>query len=130
MMKKAFFDILRERLNEDPPNYDHALTVIEEIKEGLLFCLMPHNTRTRQEIEAKLDPELLRQQAEAGTIELLPYLQYCVSTMAKLCSPARDDKIREMTGMTDVVELVKNILEVCQIIAHQLYIYLLFLRYL
>ena len=112
MMKKAFFDILRERLYEDPPNYEHALSVLDEIKEGLVSCLMPHNTRTLQEIEAKLDPELLKQQAEAGTIELLPYLQYCVSTMAKLCSPARDEKIKEMTGMKDVVELVKNILEV------------------
>lgn len=32
--------------------------------------------------------------------------------MARLCAPGRDDKIRELTGLKDVVELYKGIFEV------------------
>lgn len=32
-MHKAFWDILREQINEDPPVYDHALVLLAEIKE-------------------------------------------------------------------------------------------------
>jgi hypothetical protein len=35
---KAFWDLLKEEFEEDPPKYDRALTLLEEIKEvGLLF---------------------------------------------------------------------------------------------
>ena len=32
--------------------------------------------------------------------------------MAKLCAPGRDDKIRELTAMKDIVPLYKGIFEV------------------
>ncbi len=30
---KAFWDLLKEEFEEDPPKYDRALTLLEEIKE-------------------------------------------------------------------------------------------------
>lgn len=32
-MHKAFWDVLREQLNKDPPCYDHAMQLLNDIKE-------------------------------------------------------------------------------------------------
>lgn len=41
-MKQAFWDILREQLNEMPPNYTQALVLLEDIKKvnAFFFKLM------------------------------------------------------------------------------------------
>lgn len=33
IMHKAFWDCLESQLNEDPPSYSHAITLVGEIKE-------------------------------------------------------------------------------------------------
>lgn len=40
------------------------------------------------------------------------YSDYIVSLMARLCSPGRDDKIRELTTLRDIIPLYKGIFEV------------------
>jgi len=112
MMQKAFWDVLKEELNQNPPEYSRALVLLEEIKDWLLSLLLPHQTKTQTEIKEKLDIELIRQQVEKGTLDMHSYSQYIIGLMARLCAPGRDDKIRELTGMTDIVELYKGIFEV------------------
>nr|CAG4639974.1 EOG090X04Z9 [Daphnia pulex]SVE84834.1 EOG090X04Z9 [Daphnia pulex] len=112
---KAFWDLLKEEFEEDPPKYDRALTLLEEIKEWLLSLLLPHQTRTQQEIKDKLDTDLIRQQIEAETLDLHSYSQYIISLMAKLCAPGRDEKIRELTAMRDIVPLYKGIFETLEL---------------
>jgi hypothetical protein len=118
--------------------------------------LLPHQTRTQQEIKDKLDTDLIRQQIEAETLDLhvcrstfifllicdpilkfmsftflQSYSQYIISLMARLCAPGRDEKIRELTAMRDIVPLYKGIFEVCHshlsyficIIGNQRYFY-------
>lgn len=41
------------------------------------------------------------------------YAQFVISIMAKMCAPVRDEKIKQLTETTDVVETFKGILEVC-----------------
>ena len=33
VMKLAFWDALQEKLREDPPDYSHAIVLLEEVKE-------------------------------------------------------------------------------------------------
>nr|CAG4650926.1 EOG090X04Z9 [Simocephalus serrulatus]SVE94200.1 EOG090X04Z9 [Simocephalus serrulatus] len=112
---QAFWDLLKEEFEQDPPQYERALTLLEEIKEWLLSLLLPHQTRTQQEIKDKLDTQLIRQQIEAETLDMHSYSQYIVSLMAKLCAPGRDDKIRELTAMRDIVPLYKGIFETLEL---------------
>lgn len=115
MVHKAFWDLLKEELGRDPPVYNRALILLEEIKEWLLSLLLPHQTRTQTEIKEKLDIDLIRQQVEAETLDMHSYSQYIVGLMARLCAPGRDDKIRELTGLKDVVELYKGIFETLEL---------------
>ena len=101
--------------------------------QWLLSLLLPHQTKTQQEIKDKIDVDLIRQQVEKGTLDmqvlvvrlinsdsiycqftllLKQYSEYIVSLMGRLCSPGRDEKIRELTTLKDVVPLYKGIFEV------------------
>ncbi|XP_057657005.1 T-complex protein 11-like protein 1 [Diorhabda carinulata] len=110
-MHKAFWDILRQQLDEDPPVYTQALNLLEEIKEGLFSVLLPQHTKIKQQISEVLDSDLIKQQAENGTLDFKNYANYVISVMAKLCAPIRDDKIREIGEAVDVLDTFKGILE-------------------
>ncbi|XP_028136942.1 T-complex protein 11-like protein 1 [Diabrotica virgifera virgifera] len=110
-MHKAFWDILKQQLNENPPVYTQALNLLEEIKEGLFAVLLPQHTRIKQQISEVLDSDLIKQQAEKGTLDFKNYAQYVVSVMSKLCAPVRDNKILELSMTVDVIETFQGILE-------------------
>ncbi|CAL1300461.1 unnamed protein product [Larinioides sclopetarius] len=108
---KAFWDLLTEQLSSDPPEYSQAMVLLKEIKEILIWLLLPHNTRLKNEINEVLDLDLIEQQAERGTVDVLSYAQFIISTMARICAPARDAKIKELRQLTEIVPLYKGILE-------------------
>nr|CAG4641646.1 EOG090X04Z9 [Eurycercus lamellatus] len=108
---QAFWDLLKEELEQEEANYIRALSLLEEIKDLLLSLLLPHQTKTQQEIKDKIDLNLIRQQIEAKTLDMHAYSQYIVSLMGRLCAPARDEKIRELTALRDIVPLYQGIFE-------------------
>ncbi|XP_054264355.1 T-complex protein 11-like protein 1 [Macrosteles quadrilineatus] len=112
---KAFWDILSQQLQEDPPNYTQALVLLSEIKETLLSLLLPHNTKLKEEIEEVLDIELIRQQVENGSLDFQYYANYVISLMAKMCTPARDENINKLKQESDTVAVFKGILETLEL---------------
>lgn len=85
MMHRVFWDVLQSQLDENPPNFSQALSLLGEIKENLLSLLLPQHTRLRQEIEEILDLELIEQKAENGILEFERYAQYVLSVCSRLC---------------------------------------------
>jgi len=69
-LQKAFWDILELELNEDPPKYNQALLLLEEVKAGLTLLLLPQHKALKQKIDEVLDLELIKQQADKGTLHL------------------------------------------------------------
>ncbi|KAG5890790.1 hypothetical protein JTB14_007184 [Gonioctena quinquepunctata] len=110
-MHKAFWDVLKKELDENPPNYTLAFNLLEEIKEVLFSLLLPQHTRIKQQILEILDSALIKQQAEQGTLDFKNYAHYVISVMSKLCAPVRDDKIAELSETSDVIDTFKGILE-------------------
>ncbi|KAF5302315.1 hypothetical protein FQA39_LY10354 [Lamprigera yunnana] len=131
-MHRAFWDIFREELQDNPPNYTRAFTLLDNIKEGLFGVLLPQHNKIRQQIEEVLDSDLIKQQAKNGTLDfnvsynyfkvcilkvLQHYAHYIISVMAKLCAPVRDEKIKQLAGTEDVIEIFKGILETLDLMA-------------
>ncbi|XP_078077076.1 T-complex protein 11-like protein 1 [Mustelus asterias] len=112
IMKKAFWDSLRAQLNEDPPVYDHAIKLLGEIKESLLSFLLPGHTRLRNQINEVLDLELIKQEAENGALHIPKLADFIIGMMGTLCAPIRDDDIKIIRDITDVVELFREIFAV------------------
>lgn len=59
--------------------------------------------------------DLIKQQAENGVLDFHHYAQYVISIMSKVCAPVRDEKIRELSQETHVIEIFKGIMEVLQL---------------
>ncbi|MED6273194.1 wD repeat domain, partial [Characodon lateralis] len=113
---KAFWDILEAELNEDPPEYQHAIKLLEEIREILLSFLNPGANRMRTKIMKVLDMDLIRQQAENDAVDIQGLASYIITTMGKMCAPMRDEEIRNLRESTDnIVTLLKEIFRVLNI---------------
>lgn len=110
-MHNAFWDLLREKLAADPPNYDQALVLLDDIKQNLCDCLLAHHSRLKVEIEEVLDKEHIRQQVLNNSLDFKFYADFVVNMISKLCAPIRDDNVRQLREETDVVNLFRKILE-------------------
>ncbi|KAJ7329050.1 hypothetical protein JRQ81_015224 [Phrynocephalus forsythii] len=112
IVHQAFWDRLEEDLNEDPPEYEHAIKLFEEIKEILLSFLNPGANRMRSQICEVLDIDLIRQQAEHNAVDIQGLANYVISTMGKLCAPVRDDDVNQLKATGNIVALFRQIFHV------------------
>ncbi|XP_072945318.1 T-complex protein 11-like protein 1 isoform X2 [Epargyreus clarus] len=115
-MHRAYFDILREQLNSDPPEYKQALVLLEDVKQGLFSILLPRHTRIKEMIEEVLDTDFIKQQAENNSLDFHKYAKFVIDLMAKLAAPARDEMIQNITTLTDTVEVFRSILETLEVL--------------
>nr|XP_020659297.1 T-complex protein 11-like protein 2 [Pogona vitticeps]XP_020659298.1 T-complex protein 11-like protein 2 [Pogona vitticeps]XP_020659299.1 T-complex protein 11-like protein 2 [Pogona vitticeps] len=112
IVHQAFWDRLEEDLNEDPPEYEHAIKLFEEIKEILLSFLNPGANRMRSQICEVLDADLIRQQAEHNAVDIQSLANYVISTMGKLCAPVRDNDVNQLKATGNIVALFRQIFHV------------------
>ncbi|KAK6321517.1 hypothetical protein J4Q44_G00084930 [Coregonus suidteri] len=92
IVHRAFWDCLREQLLCSPPDYTHVVILLQEVKTSMLSLLLPGNVHLRAQVEEVLD--LIQQQADHGALDLQRLSGYIINTMASLCAPIRDPKIR------------------------------------
>ncbi|KAM7169135.1 LOW QUALITY PROTEIN: T-complex protein 11 homolog [Macrochelys suwanniensis] len=111
-LHKAFWDSLKEQLSASPPDYTHVIQLLQEIKENILSLLLPRHSRLRNQIEEALDMELIRQEAEHGALDIPNLTMYILGTMAMLCAPVRDEEVQRLRGVTDPVQLLREIFQV------------------
>ncbi|XP_004700389.1 T-complex protein 11-like protein 2 [Echinops telfairi] len=112
IVHQAFWDVLESELSAEPPEYEHAIKLFEEIREILLSFLTPGGNRLRTQICEVLDTDLIRQQAQHNAVDIQGLANYVISTMGKLCAPARDDDIRELKATNNIVEVLRQIFHV------------------
>ncbi|CAH2277485.1 Hypothetical predicted protein [Pelobates cultripes] len=112
IVHKAFWDCLESELNENPPQYEHAIKLFDEIKEILLSFLTPGTNRLRTQICEVLDVDLIRQQAEHNAVDIPKLGSYIINIMSKLCAPVRDEDIRKLKASGDVVQMLRDVFHV------------------
>ncbi|XP_048765926.2 T-complex protein 11-like protein 1 isoform X2 [Ostrea edulis] len=111
-VRRAFWDAFQEKLNEDPPDFMHALVLIQEVKENIVMLLLPQHVRFRAQINEVLDIDLIRQKLENDAFDIYYYSNYIVGVMEKLCAPVRDEQVTKLKTIKEVVPLFKEIFEV------------------
>ena len=106
--KKAFFDLLEEKVREEPPDYDWITRLYEEIRNRLA-SLLREGSQTRKDIEDSMDVVLFRQMIENkafGAVELYNLIEHVFELCKKLGSPARDNEVDKFKFQ--VLGLMKN----------------------
>ncbi|XP_051780610.1 T-complex protein 11-like protein 1 [Erpetoichthys calabaricus] len=111
-MHRAFWDSLEAQLACNPPDYTNAIRLLQEVKETLLSLLLPAHTQLRCQINEVLDMDLIKQQAKHGALDLKRLSSYITATMASLCAPIRDEEIKRLKELTDIVSLLRETLRV------------------
>lgn len=112
IVHRAFWDSLQEQLNRDPPNYKHAVILLQEVKTMLQSLLLPAHVRLRSQMDEVLDMELIQQEVDHGALDLHRLAGYIINTMASLCAPVRDPEIRALRDLKDPVALLREIFRV------------------
>lgn len=109
----AFWDILESELNDEPPEYGHAIRLLEEIREILLSFLNPGANRMRTQIMEVLDMDLIRQQADNDAVDIQGLASYIITTMGKMCAPLRDEDVKKLSeSPRNIVTLFREIFRV------------------
>ncbi|XP_008277771.1 T-complex protein 11-like protein 1 [Stegastes partitus] len=112
VVHRAFWDSLQEQLTSDPPNYNHAVLLLQEVKTMLQSLLMPGHIRLRSQLDEVLDMELIQQEVDHGALDLHRLAAFIIGTMASLCAPVRDPEVRALQDLKDPVELLREIFRV------------------
>ncbi|XP_051975810.1 T-complex protein 11-like protein 1 [Xyrauchen texanus] len=112
IMHKAFWDCLESQLTGDPPSYTHAVILVGDIKETLLSFLLPGQSRMRGQIEEALDLSLIQQEAENGALDISKVAQFIIDMMGTVCAPCRDEDVKQLREITDIVPLFKSMFAV------------------
>ncbi|KAG5681529.1 hypothetical protein PVAND_010953 [Polypedilum vanderplanki] len=114
-MHKAFFDILRTQLESEPPIYDHALVLLNDIKEAFQSIFLENNKKALDKINEMLDADLIRQQAEQGVLDFKLYADFVIHVMSLACAPIRDEAVSKLKEIDDIVDLFRGILETLEL---------------
>lgn len=69
MAHKAFWDLLRENIKQDPPCYDLAINLLADIKAGFTHIISKKDQKTMDRINEILDEEVIKQQVEQGVLD-------------------------------------------------------------
>lgn len=113
IVHQAFWDVLAVELSEDPPCFNQALSLLAEIRDGLINLLLPNQTRVKEAIAERLDLELIAQQAENRVLDVKSYATFIVDLIGKLCAPVRDDEVAALKAMdmNDIIPLFQGIMK-------------------
>lgn len=112
IVHQAFWDCLQEQLSADPPSYNHAVLLLQEVKTMLRSLLLPRHIRLRSQLDEVLDMELIQQEVDHGALDLHRLAGFVVGLMASLCAPVRDPEVRALRDLRDPVELLREIFRV------------------
>ncbi|KAJ7383614.1 T-complex protein 11 [Desmophyllum pertusum] len=109
VIHKAFWDKLREELNQKPAVFSQALSLIKEVKENMILLLLPYHNSLRAHINEVLDLDLITQQANHGILDISKLAQSVVGILSKMCAPARDEQAKKILENQDIVDLFKEV---------------------
>jgi hypothetical protein len=106
--KRAFFDLLEEKVKEEPPDYDWIVKLYKEIRYKLTFFLKKGSS-FRKHVEEGMDVELFDQMLRnnaIGGVEFYNLVNFVFECSLKLGSPRRD---KEVSAKRDeIFECMKN----------------------
>lgn len=113
---KAFWQSLKEDFEKEPVDYKHALVIIGEAKAGLLSLLLPNHVKFREQIEAVLDMDLMKNAMDKNIFDYKQYALFIIDTMSKLCAPARDADLEKLSKMEEPVDVFRGIMETLELL--------------
>uniref|UniRef100_A0AAG5DKN9 Uncharacterized protein n=1 Tax=Anopheles atroparvus TaxID=41427 RepID=A0AAG5DKN9_ANOAO len=110
-MHNAFWDGMRQELEQTPPKKERAINLLMDIKKAFRALLAGNNDRALARIEGYLDESKVRQQIEDDDNAVVIYTNFIIGMMGMSCCKARDEEVAELTKKMDLVDRLRGIME-------------------
>lgn len=117
----AYWDLFKSEIagqsseNKEERVFDISKQLLRDIKQKIFELLLPQHTRLKQDIDEKLDSQVIDQLAQVDSLDLADYAKYILDTLSKLCAPVRDERLKELSETTDIVQVYKGIMELLEL---------------
>uniref|UniRef100_A0A6G1S8W4 T-complex protein 11-like protein 1 n=1 Tax=Aceria tosichella TaxID=561515 RepID=A0A6G1S8W4_9ACAR len=121
IVHEAYWDLFKLELGSqatelaEERKYDLTKQILIDIKQKILELLLPQHARLKQDIEDRLDSQIIDQLIKTHSINLIDYGHYILSVLSKLCAPVRDEKLKLLSETNDVVQLYRGIMELLEL---------------
>ncbi|KAI6191163.1 hypothetical protein M3Y97_00198200 [Aphelenchoides bicaudatus] len=113
---KAFYDSIREKLQESPPNYEPLFNLYAELKPLAIEVVTPQISK----IFDQMDVEEPRRQHQLNCLDMRALLLDFLNLLAQVCAPIRDDEISSLRDEKDVVNLFKGLHQLLKVMKHDM----------
>ncbi|KFB40136.1 AGAP000633-PA-like protein [Anopheles sinensis] len=110
-MHNAYWDLMRAELEQDPPQKERAISLLMDIRVAFRALLEGNNDRALRTIEDHLDPAKVREAIEVDVKAVESYTKFIIDVMGMACASARDEQIVELAKKTDLVDRLRGIME-------------------
>ena len=94
----AWFNLLREKTLQNPPDFDWIVNLYKELRHRLT-CFLKKDSNVRKRVEEDLDVELFDQMIRNGAFqgpEFLALVNYIFKTCLRFGSPGRDKDVQQL----------------------------------
>jgi len=114
-MHKAFWDLLKEDLNQDPPVYERVFELLNDLKMLITEHLTSVNLINVLAIISEiLDLEHIRKRFNQGSLNFIDVLQALLNVLERLCAPIRDEHVKKIKNEKDLAEIFCGIFELVE----------------
>ena len=115
--KKAFYDLIKEKTNNDAPDYDWIINLYTEMVQHITVFIKK-DSKLYNEIYETLDPVLFGQMIKNNAFnknDMINLVNNTFSIMLRLNAPARDNTLNETKDM--IIKKIQNTTSVGEILA-------------
>ncbi|OQV22448.1 T-complex protein 11-like protein 1 [Hypsibius exemplaris] len=114
-MHQAFWDVLQASLSQTPPDHTQALILLGEVKQTLLSFLPDgQGMQMREIINRNLDVEHIKEQIAHDAFDFREKAHFIISIMGRLCAPARDEEIKQLSTIEEIVPLFRAVFRILE----------------
>lgn len=114
-MHNAFWDGMREELAQDPPQKERAINLLMDIRIAFRALLQGNNDQALRAIEDHLEPAKVREMIEQDMNAVVVYTSFIIEVMGMACAKARDEQVKELAMTTDLVDRLRGIMELLEL---------------
>ncbi|KAI6243650.1 hypothetical protein M3Y99_00027200 [Aphelenchoides fujianensis] len=102
--RRAFFDTIREKLNEQPPAYEAFFSLYAELKEMAMEVVTPNAKHHFDNVTV----EEAQRQAALNCLDVHGLMLEFVNKLGQICAPVRDEQVESLRKTEDLVEMLKG----------------------
>lgn len=112
--EKAFYDLLREELAQDPPCCRRIPNLVSELRDELTNLVSETDSARLNDIRGLCDPDFISQQIEKRVFNAPQYMKGVTTVLSNMCCPSRDVDVENLITSKDIADFFQKCFSVIE----------------